>query len=105
MRGAQRLPKRGCYGDQGSEWISTRPRADSGTDPAGASRGKSRLVQAVRTLNTAAAFGDQNEITFQVDRTSRLPVIRIVDRNTKELVTQIPAEYVLRMAEDLAHSG
>jgi len=63
------------------------------------------LVQAVRTLNTATAFGDQNEITFQVDRTSRLPVIRIVDRNTKELVTQIPAEYVLRMAEELAHSG
>jgi uncharacterized FlaG/YvyC family protein len=62
------------------------------------------LLQAVRTLNTAAAFGEQNEITFQVDRASRLPVIRIVDRNTKELVTQIPPEYVLQMAEELAHS-
>jgi uncharacterized FlaG/YvyC family protein len=59
------------------------------------------VLQAVKALNTAATFGDQNEITFQVDRASRLPVIRIVDRNTREVVTQIPAEYILRLAETL----
>lgn len=63
------------------------------------------LMQAVKALNAAVAFGNQNEITFQVDRASRLPVIRIIDRNTKEVVNQIPPEYVLRMAEDLAHPG
>jgi uncharacterized FlaG/YvyC family protein len=63
------------------------------------------LMQAVKALNAAVAFGNQNEITFQVDCASRLPVIRIIDRNTKEVVNQIPPEYVLRMAEDLAHPG
>jgi uncharacterized FlaG/YvyC family protein len=28
-------------------------------------------------------------------------VVRIVNRNTKEVVSQIPPEYVLRLAEDL----
>jgi uncharacterized FlaG/YvyC family protein len=59
------------------------------------------VIQAVKALNAAATFGNQNEITFQVDRASRLPVIRIVDRETKEVVDQIPPEYILRLAEEL----
>ncbi len=63
------------------------------------------IVQAVKALNAAASFGDSNELTFLLDRNSRLPVIRIVDRKTKEVIDQIPPEYVLRMAEDLRQSG
>lgn len=59
------------------------------------------LVQAVKALNSAASFGDSNELTFLLDRNTRLPVIRVVDRKTKEVVEQIPPEYVLRLAEEL----
>ena len=59
------------------------------------------LVQAVKALNSAQSFGDQNELTFLLDRNTRLPVIRIVDRKTKEVIDQIPPEYVLRLAEEL----
>ena len=59
------------------------------------------LVQAVKALNAAASFGDNNELTFLLDRKTRLPVIRIVNRKTNELVDQIPPEYVLRLAEEL----
>ena len=59
------------------------------------------LVQAVKALNAAASFGDNNELAFLMDRTTRLPVIRIVNRKTNEVVDQIPPEYVLRLAEEL----
>jgi len=59
------------------------------------------IVQAVKALNGAQSFGDNNEISFMLDRNTKLPVIRIINRNTKEVVEQIPPEYVLRLAEDL----
>ena len=63
------------------------------------------IIQAVKALNAASSFGDNNELTFMLDRNSRLAIIRIVDRKTKEVVNQIPPEYVLRMAEELRKSG
>ena len=63
------------------------------------------LMQAVKALNAAQSFGDQNEITFALDRNTRQAVIRIVDRQTQETVSQIPPEYVLRLAEDLKSPG
>ena len=59
------------------------------------------IVQAVKALNAAQSFGDNNELSFMVDRGTKLPVIRIVNKETKEVVEQIPPEYVLRLAEEL----
>ena len=59
------------------------------------------LVQAVRALNAAESFGNENELTFLLDRTTRLPVIRVVNRKTKEVVDQIPPKYILELAADL----
>ena len=59
------------------------------------------LIQAVKAVNAAEAFGRDNEITFVVDPRTRRAVLRIVDRETGELVGQIPAEEVLRRAEVL----
>jgi len=59
------------------------------------------LIQAVQAVNEAGTFGDHNEITFQMDRKSRLPVIQIIDRSTKQVVEQIPPEYILQLAQTL----
>jgi flagellar protein FlaG len=59
------------------------------------------LIRAVKAINPAELFGANSELTFVLDRETRRPVVRIVDRNTNELIQQIPPEYVLRMAEDL----
>lgn len=59
------------------------------------------LIQAVKALNSAELFGQNSELTFVMDRETRRPVVRIIDRNTNELIRQIPPEYVLRMAADL----
>jgi uncharacterized FlaG/YvyC family protein len=62
------------------------------------------LIQAVHAVNAAEMFGQNNELTFIVDRAARRTVIRIVNRETHEVVDQIPAEYVLRLAEELKRS-
>ena len=89
-------------GANGSAPISAPTPAPVPPEQAAANRD---VLQAVKVLNAAVAFGDQNEVTFQVDRASRLPVIRVVDRNTKEVVNQFPPEYVLRLAETLSQTG
>jgi len=58
------------------------------------------LIQAVRAINAAALFGHDNELTFILDRATRRAVVRIVNRDTREVIQQIPAEYVLRLAEE-----
>ncbi len=60
------------------------------------------LVQAVKAMNEAELFGQDQELTFAMDRETRRPVVRIIDRKTNEVVRQIPPELVLRMARDLS---
>lgn len=60
------------------------------------------LVQAVQAVNGAKLFGYDSELTFAMDRETRRFVVRLVDRDTRKLIRQIPAEYVLRLAQDLS---
>ena len=59
------------------------------------------LVKAVKSLNQTELFGENNELTFIFDRNTHRPLMRLVDRKTREVIRQIPSESVLRMAEDL----
>jgi uncharacterized FlaG/YvyC family protein len=59
------------------------------------------VVQAVKALNGAEMFGENNELQFQKDPQTHRMVVRIVDRKTKEVLSQIPPEYVLQMAAEL----
>ena len=61
------------------------------------------LIQAARSVNDSGLLG-RNQLVFLIDRATHLPIIRVVDRETHEVVQQLPAEYVLHMAEDL-HTG
>lgn len=58
------------------------------------------LIQAVKAVNAAEMFGQENELTFKIDRAAGIAVVRIVNRKTGELVEEIPNEEVLRMAEE-----
>ena len=58
------------------------------------------IVRAVNALNGAELFGEENQLTFRLDPETRRMVIRLVNRETDEVVSQIPAEYLLRLAED-----
>ncbi|MEI9977183.1 MAG: flagellar protein FlaG [Ignavibacteriota bacterium] len=58
-------------------------------------------AQAVAEVNSSQVFGQNNELTFAVDRASKRTVIRLVDKNTGEVVRQIPSETILHLAEAL----
>ena len=58
------------------------------------------LIQAVKAVNSAELFGHDSELTFIFDRDSRKTLVRVVDRNTHEIVMQIPAERVVEMAKE-----
>jgi len=58
------------------------------------------VVKAVKALNGSEMFGPENELRFQKDPHSQRMIVRLVNRKTREVVTQVPPEYVLRLAED-----
>lgn len=60
-----------------------------------------QLVKAIQALNATEMFGQNHELTFVLDRETKKPLVRIVDRETHEVVLQIPPEYAIRMAEEL----
>jgi uncharacterized FlaG/YvyC family protein len=76
-------------------------RADSGAAPAQNVVERRDLARATRALNDSQILGANNELVFVLDRTTHRTLTRLVDRTTREVVMQLPAEYVLRIAEDL----
>jgi uncharacterized FlaG/YvyC family protein len=58
------------------------------------------LIQAVRTVNAAQLFGEENELTFRIDRAAQIAVVRIVNKKTGALVQQIPSAQVLKLADE-----
>jgi len=86
--------------------ISSNPGVDTPTlpqtspvPPAEAAQ-RRQLMRAAKTVNESGFIG-KNQIVFSVDRATHRPVIRIEDREAHEVVLQLPAEYLLRMAEDI----
>jgi flagellar protein FlaG len=66
---------------------------------------RKQLVQAVKEVNKSEMLGENNELTFMLDRNTRKAVVRVVNRQTGDVVFQIPPEYVLRMAEELKRNS
>jgi len=62
------------------------------------------LIQAVAKVNKSGLLGKEWELTFLMDRDTGRPLIRVVDRQTREVVQQIPPEYVLNVAKTLAQA-
>ena len=59
-----------------------------------------QVASAVQQLNKFDYAGDSRELTIVLDAKTRRPLVRIVDKETGEVVQQIPSEYVLRMAQE-----
>ncbi|MGD0298744.1 MAG: flagellar protein FlaG [Bryobacteraceae bacterium] len=59
-----------------------------------------QVVQAAKSVNASGMLG-QNQFVFAVDPSTHRMVMRVENRDTHEVVLQVPPEYVLRMAEDL----
>ena len=60
-----------------------------------------QIIAAVRSVNRAELLGDNRELAFRMDRESQRPVVQVLDRETKEVILQVPPAYLLRALEDL----
>jgi uncharacterized FlaG/YvyC family protein len=81
------------------------PHAPAPAIPADKTSENREVVRAVKALNGAEMFGPENELRFQQDPETRRMVVRVVNRKTREVISQVPAEYILRLAEDLKQRG
>ena len=60
-----------------------------------------QVIRAVRAINTSGNLGDSHELVFLLDRETRRPIIRIVNRITNEVVREISNNRVVQLAQDL----
>ncbi len=60
------------------------------------------LIRAVSAVNASQAFGEDHELTYTVDRAARMLVIKLVNKTTGNVIDQIPAEYIVKLAEKLS---
>ncbi len=81
--------------------VSQAPQASVAVAPVDKLSETREVVQAVKALNGAQMFGEDNELMFQRDRQTHRMVIRVVNRKTNEVISQIPPEYVLRLAREV----
>jgi uncharacterized FlaG/YvyC family protein len=59
-----------------------------------------QLVQAAKSVNASGTLGE-NQLVFAVDPTTHHIIMRVENRDTGEVVLQVPPENVMQMAEDL----
>ena len=71
----------------------------SGTEHAAENR---EIVTAIKSINATELAGSNSELTFVFERFTGRPLIRLVDRTTRNVIQQIPPEYMLRWAEEIA---
>jgi flagellar protein FlaG len=57
------------------------------------------LRQAVRTVQNAGYAGEHSELSIAFDSDTRKNVVQIVDRVTKEVLSQIPSKDIIELAK------
>ena len=63
------------------------------------------LIRSVKSIDASSLFGDGSELTFAMDQDTRRVVVRVIDRQTRQVLWQAPPEYMLRIAETLGTHG
>ncbi len=58
------------------------------------------VIQAARSINASGYLG-QNQIVFVMERGTNRAILRVVDRQTNEVLLQLPPESALRLAREL----
>jgi uncharacterized FlaG/YvyC family protein len=56
------------------------------------------IVQAVKKVNETELAGSRSELTIVVDPQTKRPKVRLIDKETGEVLQQIPPESLLEIA-------
>jgi uncharacterized FlaG/YvyC family protein len=77
------------------------PLPPEATPPGKVEAARQREVFAAAKSINASGYLGQNQIVFVMERGTNRAIMRIVDRETNEVVLQLPPEYVLQLAQEL----
>ena len=69
--------------------------------PAAAPPANRDVATAVQTLNQNGTAGPGRAFSIAIDGKTRVPVVRIVDSVTNELIEQIPSQDILDLAQQI----
>lgn len=58
------------------------------------------VAAAVQTVNDTGYLGRGREVTFSVDQATKMPIIKVIDTSSKEVIEQWPPEYLLELAAE-----
>lgn len=58
------------------------------------------IDEALEIINKAAIF-EQRSLSFMFDEASGRSIIKVVEKNTNEVIRQIPSEELLKVAQDI----
>jgi flagellar protein FlaG len=58
------------------------------------------VEQALDVVNQAAVF-QQRALTFKLDEDSGRTVVTVIDKNTEQVIRQIPTEELLKVSQDI----
>jgi flagellar protein FlaG len=59
------------------------------------------LQQAVQSINRALQASKSTSLEFSVDRSTRQTVVKVVDKESGDLIRQIPSDAALAIAESI----
>ena len=76
------------------------PEPQNNTPTAGERAKTQALVSAVNVINQAGAVGPDREVTYSTDSATKLLVIQVVDKQSKQVLVQWPSDYALQMAQE-----
>ncbi len=60
-----------------------------------------QLAQSVQRLNGSSLVPDGREFSLSLDPKTKLPVVRVMDTTTHDVIEQVPAEYILSLTASL----
>lgn len=74
--------------------------ASAGTDVAAQAPPPERVAQAVKQVNDDFIQKGLNlYASFEIDKTTGINVVKVMDKNTREVVRQFPSEEIIAIAE------
>lgn len=74
------------------------PQGSSNVDKSGSNT--SGIDEALEIINKVAIF-EQRSLSFMFDEASGRSIIKVVEKNTNEVIRQIPSEELLKVAQDI----
>lgn len=61
------------------------------------------LVQAIQFLNRSAdvqVLGGNNRFQYEIDSATRMPVVKVIQTETEDVIYQLPPDYVVELARE-----